>query len=253
MVRDWIRRALESAGYVVFNSRSRVCYARDSLFTTNNDNFRDDPDFKAAYSRGMKASGGVDPQIEWRLHVALWAARCAVRVTGDFVECGVNAGFVSSAIMQRLDWRRVEKSFYLIDTFNGPILTQYSSEEIDRGRLRVAEDAISRGAFVTDIERVRANYSEWPNVEIIQGVVPEVLPAVPIKNVAFLHIDMNCAYPECAALEHFWDLLSPGAIVLFDDYAYFGYETAAEAINSAAASLGADVLSLPTGQGLIIK
>src|SRR5260221_7595142 len=96
MVRDWIRRALESAGYVVFNSRSRVCYARDSLFTTNNDNFRDDPDFKAAYSGGMKASGGVDPQIEWRLHVALWAARCAVRVPGDFVECGVNAGFVSS-------------------------------------------------------------------------------------------------------------------------------------------------------------
>ena len=76
---------------------------------------------------------------------------------------------------------------------------------------------------------------------------------VPVKNVAFLHIDMNCAYPERAAFEHFWGLLSPGAIVLFDDYAYFAYENAAEAINSAAASLGADVMSLPTGQGLIIK
>src|SRR6266850_1565196 len=103
------------------------------------------------------------------------------------------------------------------------------------------------------LERVRANYSEWPNVEIVQGVVPEVLPTVPVKNVAFLHIDMNCAYPERAAFEHFWDLLSPGAMALLDDYAYFGYESAAEAINSAAASLGADVLSLPTGQGLIIR
>src|SRR5712692_7720191 len=99
MIRDWIRSVLTSAGYVVFNSRSRVYYAQDSLFTTNNDNFRDDPVFKAAYSRGVKASGGVDPQIEWRVHVALWAARNAVRVPGDFVECGVNAGFVSSAIM----------------------------------------------------------------------------------------------------------------------------------------------------------
>jgi len=155
--------------------------------------------------------------------------------------------------MQRLDWRSVAKRFYLIDTFNGPVLTQYSNEEVARGRFRVAEDAIGRGAFVTDLERVRANYSDWPNVEIVQGVVPEVLPSVPIKKVAFLHIDMNCAYPERAALEHFWDLLSPGAMALFDDYAYFGYESAAEAINSAAASLGADVLSLPTGQGLIIK
>src|SRR6266852_1929742 len=77
MVRDWIRKALSSAGYVVFNSRSRAYYAQDSLFTTNNDSFRDDPLFKAAYSRGVKASGGVDPQIEWRLHVAFWAARHA--------------------------------------------------------------------------------------------------------------------------------------------------------------------------------
>jgi Methyltransferase domain len=91
---------------------------------------------------------------------------------------------------------------------------------------------------VTDLERVRANYAEWRNVEIVQGVVPEVLPMIPIKNVAFLHIDMNCAYPERAALEHFWDLLSPGAIVLFDDYAYFGNDSVAEAIDSAAASLG---------------
>ena len=93
-----------------------------------------------------------------------------------------------------------------------PALREYSNEEIARGRFRVAEDAIRRGAFVTDLERVRANYSEWPNVEIVQGIVPEVLPTIPVKSVAFLHIDMNCAYPERAALEHFWDLLSPGAM-----------------------------------------
>jgi hypothetical protein len=201
--RRWIRELLASAGYVLFNTRSREYYARDSLFTTNNDNFCGDPIFQAAYARGVKASGGVDPQMEWRLHVALWAARTAVRLPGVFVECGVNAGFVSSAIMQRLNWSNVEKRFYLIDTFNGPVLSQYSAEESDCGRLRVAEDAMACGAYVTDLERVRANCSEWPNVEIVQGVVPEVLPALGIETVAFLHLDMNCAYPERAALEHF--------------------------------------------------
>ena len=164
-----IRRLLESCGYVVFNTRSREYYARDSLFTANNDHFLDDPAFQAAYARGVKASGGVDPQMEWRVHVALWAARIAVRMPGDFVECGVNVGFVSSAIMQRLGWQSIEKRFHLIDTFSGPVPTQYSGEEIDRGRLRVAEDAIAKGAYVTDLQRVRANFAEWPNAEVANG------------------------------------------------------------------------------------
>jgi len=250
-MRQWIRKLLWSAGYVIFNTRSREHYACDSLFTTNNDAFRNEPKFRQAYTRGVKAGCGVDPRIEWRVHVALWAAQAATRVPGDFVECGVNAGFMSSAIMERLDWRTTGKRFYLIDTFRGPVLTQYTAEEI--GRLQVAQEAMEKGAYVTDLERVRANYSEWPNVEIVQGIVPEVLSNLTIERVAFLHLDMNCVFPERAALEYFWPLMSPHGMVLFDDYAYFGNESLARVIDAAALSLGAEVLSLPTGQGLIIK
>jgi hypothetical protein len=253
VVKDRIRKWLASAGYVVFNTRARGGYARDGLFTWHDHRFQDDPAFRAAYARGVQAGAGVDPRMEWRVHVALWAARAAARAPGDFVECGVNAGFVSSAIMQRLNWSQTGRSFYLIDTFSGPVLAQYSREEIERGRGRLAEEALSRGAYVTDLERVRANFAEWPNVKIVQGAVPGVLPSLGIGRVAFLHLDMNCAYPERAALEYFWDSLAPGAIVLFDDYAYFGHDAQAEAILLAAASLGAEVLSLPTGQGLIVK
>jgi len=251
--RRWIRRLLESRGYVVFNTRSRDYYAHDSLFTTNSDHFRGYRAFQSAYARGVKASGGIDPQIEWRLHVALWAALTAVRIPGDFVECGVNAGFVSSAIMQRLEWQRVGKRFYLIDTFAGPVFAQYSTKETHAGRVRAAHEAVARGAYVTDLEKVRANFGDWPNVEIVQGVVPEVLPSLGIGRIAFLHLDMNCAYPERAALEYFWESLSPGALVLLDDYAYFSFDTLTRAIDAAAESLGAEVLSLPTGQGLIVR
>jgi hypothetical protein len=53
---------------------------------------------------------------------------------GDFVECGVNAGFVSSAIMKKLQWNTLGRRFYLIDTFTGPVLTQYSQEEVQKDR-----------------------------------------------------------------------------------------------------------------------
>jgi hypothetical protein len=223
------------------------------LFTLHSDHCLKDPAFLAAYARGVEASHGVDSGIHWRVHVALWAALTAVRVPGDFVECGVNAGFVSSAIMQRLDWRNVPRRFYLIDTFRGPITAQYSNDEIEAGRLELAQRTLASGGYVTDMERIRRNYAEWPNAIVMEGAVPEILPDVPVNRVAFLHLDMNCAFPERAALEFFWTCLSPGALVLFDDYSFFGCEQQTKSIDAAAAGLGVSVLSLPTGQGLVVK
>ncbi|HEX5227003.1 MAG TPA: TylF/MycF/NovP-related O-methyltransferase [Bryobacteraceae bacterium] len=251
MIKDLLRRMLAKAGYTVVNRR--WFYAADGLFTVHNDHFRHGAKFREAYRRGIQAADGADPDLEWRLHVALWAASAALRVPGDFVECGVNKGFISSAILQRLDWSRIPRHFYLIDTFSGPILSQFSEGEVGRGRRRVAEDAIARGAYETDVERVRANFSEWPNALVVQGGIPEILPAVQVSRVAFLHLDMNCALPERAALEHFWPKLSPGGFVLLDDYAYREFEAQMESMDELAGVLGFEILSLPTGQGLIIK
>jgi hypothetical protein len=251
MIKGLIRQALGRAGLALINTRRH--YDSDGLFTVHSDHFRRDTAFQSAYQRGLQATDGVDPHFEWRLHVALWAASCTLQVPGDFVECGVNQGFMSSAIMQRLGWERVAKHFYLIDTFAGPVTSQFSAGELERGRLTSAADRIAAGAYETDVARVRANFAEWPNADVVQGVVPDVLPSIDVSQVAFLHLDMNCAYPEQAALEHFWNRLSPGAFVLLDDYAYFGYESQTEAIDGLAQSLGFEVLSLPTGQGLIRK
>jgi hypothetical protein len=246
-----VSRLARATGYAVYNTRNR--YADDGLFTLHSDHFRRDEAFRAAYARGVEASHGFDPRMEWRTHIALWAASTAARVEGDFVECGVNAVFVSSAVMHLLDWRNVAKRFYLIDTFSGPVLTQYSQREIECGRAETAKSAIAAGAYVTDLERIRANFAEWPNTAIVQGTVPQVLESVDIPRVAFLHLDMNCALPERAALEFFWSRLSPGAIVLFDDYTYFGHDSQTEAIDAAARQLGSGILALPTGQGMIVR
>ncbi len=253
VLKRWVRQKLEAAGYVVFNSRTAGVYAQDGICTFHNSHFLRDPGFQAAYQRGVQASRGVDPKIEWRVHVALWAARSAVHAQGDFVECGVNAGFMSSAIMHRLEWQRIEKAFFLIDTFSGPVLSQYSDEEVERGQMKVAEDAMAKRAYVMDPDLARANFVEWRNVEIVQGVVPDVLEQLKVDRVAFLHLDMNCAHPERAAFEYFWEKLSPGGVVLLDDYAAYGYDALAKAIDEAARAREAEVLSLPTGQGLIWK
>ncbi len=249
--KTFVKELAAKIGIGIFRLRGR--YAQDGLVTIHSDHFRADPAFRAAYRRGLLASSGVDPGIEWRVHVALWAARTALRVAGDFAECGVNAGFISSAIMEGLRWNTVGRRFYLIDTFAGPVLAQYSRQEVQRGRLTLARQALEAGAYVTDMERVRANFAEWENALVIRGSVPDILRKLDIGAVAFVHIDMNCAFPERAAFDFFWDRLSPGGVVLLDDYAYYGHDEQRQTMDAAAEVKGAQVLSLPTGQGLMIK
>lgn len=246
-----IRALSAKFGVGIFDLRGR--YAQDGLFTLHSDRFRTDPAFQAAYARGVQAGRGANPGFEWRVHVACWAAQTALRARGDFVECGVNAGFLSSAIMNKLHWNTLGRRFYLIDTFSGPVFAQYSAEEVSKQRLSIAQKALKAGAYVTDMDRIRANFAEWPNAIVVQGAVPEILGKIDFGAVAFLHIDMNCALPEQRALEFFWDRMPPGALVLFDDYTYYGHECQRDAIATAARDRGADILSLPTGQGVIVR
>jgi hypothetical protein len=227
-------------------------YDQDGLKTVHNHDFLGDIIFRRAYDRGVAAVGS-DYHWEWRVHVGLWVAFCASKLPGDFVECGVNRGFLSSAIMEDLEWDQLNKIFYLLDTFTGvdekTILEgPHTPEEIEINRRRRA-----RGYYALDVEEVRRNFSQWRNVRIIRGAVPDTLSLVKAKHISYLHLDMNCAEPEVAALRYFWGMLVPGAMVLLDDYAYVGYESQKKAVDAAAQELEARVLCLPTGQGLLVK
>jgi hypothetical protein len=214
----------------------------------------DDPAFKRAYARGIKAIGGTDSyRWHWRVHIGLCAARTAQRLEGDFVECGVNKGFLSSAIMEYLEWNSQDRDFFLLDTFAGLDERLVSDSERKGGALIKNEESLRSGFYTHHVESVRANFSEWPRARIVAGAVPATLQEVTAGQIAYLHIDMNCAAPEIAALEHFWDRIVAGAPILLDDYAYFGFTDQKRAVDAFARTRGVEVCSLPTGQGLMLK
>ncbi|ALR14374.1 methyltransferase [Mycobacteroides saopaulense] len=229
-------------------------YSNDALVCFNSHAFLDDPDFQRAYERGVRALGGTDwYQWHWRVHVGLWAAASANKVKGDFVECGVSYGFLSSAIMEYLDWDRLGKTFYLLDTFAGLDPRFVSAGERSAGALEKSDKLVKNGMYVSSVDSVKANFAQWRNQRVIVGAVPETLAEVDAEAVAFLHIDMNCAPPEVETLRYFWPRLSPGAFVLLDDYANRGRDEQRIAMDEVARELGVHVVALPTGQGLIIK
>lgn len=227
-------------------------YVGDGLISIHSHAFMEDAAFRTAYQRGVTAAK-QDYGWYWRVHIGLWAASTAARLPGDFMECGVNAGFMSSSIMQLLDWNKMSKTFYLLDTFSGIDPQYVSEEERTEGILEKNQKLFELGFYVSGLEAVRRNFAEWERVEIVPGSIPETLSQVSAKQIAFMHIDMNCAPPEVAALEYFWDRLVPGAVVLLDDYAYYGYHHQKNAMDQLAQRLGVSIASFPTGQGLLIR
>ncbi|AEV70956.1 Macrocin-O-methyltransferase (TylF) [Mycolicibacterium rhodesiae NBB3] len=241
-------------GYAIPRTFLPDVYSDDALICFNNDAFRDDPAFRRAYARGVQSIGGEDfYHWEWRFHIGLWAAISASKLDGDFVECGVSHGFLSSAIMQHLDWDRLGKCFYLLDTFGGMDPRFVTDAEEDEGALAKSQAALDFGIYANSVESVRKNFAEWKNVRIVAGTVPETLDQVESKSVAYLHIDMNCSPPEVAALRFFWPRLTPGAFVLLDDYGQRGRDQQRLGMDAVARELGVPICTLPTGQGLLMK
>jgi hypothetical protein len=214
----------------------------------HNHDFLKNPRFIAAYQRAIQAVG-VDYKYYWRVHVALWCASLALSLPGDFVECGVWRGLLSTAIMHYYDWNKLNRRFVLFDTFKGFDEKQVSDEEILKGNI-----AHFRDHYQTDVyDDVVRNFSDFGNVEIVRGPVPDTLPTKKIDRVCYLSIDMNNAAPEIAAGHYFWDRLVPGAPILLDDYGFVTYEVQKRAWDQFATEHGTSVLALPTGQGLILK
>ena len=217
-------------------------YREDGLVTTHNCDFTKDPAFVEAYASGEQQQ--TMDGIRWRAHTALWAAFHAQQLEGDFVECGVYRGFLSMSIVTYLDFASMpERQFHLIDTYAG-LVPELVTEE---------DTAAYRNDYEDCYELVKQSFAKYENVNIVRGSVPEVLPSANISKVAYLSIDMNCTQPEVDALEYFWPRLVSGGVVVLDDYGFPGHEAQKEGADRVAESVGVKVLTLPTGQGLILK
>jgi hypothetical protein len=249
-IRRWLRAARGQRGPI---EPRPWTYQEDGLFSVHDSSFTTDPDFQRAYRRGVEAAAGQDYHWRWRVHLGLWAAGVASRLEGDFVECGVNRGFLASAILSHLDWDTLGKTFWLLDTFRGGEERLVSEAERGVGWCDRNAHNLASGFYVTDPEVVRRNFEEWRNVRIVAGTVPETLREVGAPSVAFLHLDMNCSAPEVAALEFFWESLVTGAIVLLDDYADLAFGQSKRGMDALALRKGVRIASLPTGQGLLIR
>ena len=228
----------------IFQKNGRQTFLADNLLVLGRVfSFSRDAAFMTAFqtfSRGID-----DDQKLWRIYVYCWAARSALAVAGDFVECGVFRGLYSAVMTQYLEFQHQPKRLFLYDTFSG--LPEATSTQAERDRVnRSYQDE-------TVYQSVRDRFALYANVEVVRGVVPDVLAERAPERIALLHLDLNAAQAEVGALDALFDRVSPGGLILLDDYGRQEYGALHEAHAAWFAERGCLALEMPTGQGLVIK
>ena len=64
-------------------------------------------------------------------YIACYFAKYCSKLEGDFVECGVGQGLLSKTIVSYLNFEKINKIFFLFDTFEGIPIHQGKDSEIE--------------------------------------------------------------------------------------------------------------------------
>lgn len=189
--------------------------------------------------------------IAWGFAVLTWAAKKALRVPGDFVECGVFEGDMSFFLVSLLDFEKTQRQFYLYDSFSGFDFSQTSPDDypMNAGFLDFAHKVYQERSVY---ERVVERFAPWNAVQVIKGFLPQALDIRSPEKIAFLHIDLNAPKPELGVLERLFPRMSPGGVIVFDDYGWLEFVRQREGEDDFMKKHGYEILELPTGQGLVI-
>jgi len=152
----------------------------------------------------------------------------AAKVPGDFVECGVWRG--GSSLVAALSLRALgdqSRILHLFDTFEG--MAPPTAADVDRSGGR-ASDYIDRygdegkWCYVGEDE-VRAVFAaegfDEDRVRLYKGDVVDTLPASRLDTISVLRLDTDWYESTRVELEVLYPKLSPGGVLIIDDYGHW--------------------------------
>ncbi len=212
-------------------------YASDNLVTWGRNNSAlGDGAFREAFESNIQ--GDSDRAILWRRYILACAGYHCVQLEGDFVECGVYRGTGIKTVIDYLGGKAFPKRFFGYDT--------YDYHPVEGHRFEGQKEGL--------YEQVQARFEGYEQVTLVKGLIPESFATECPARIAYLHIDLNSAEGEIAALEILFDRVVPGGVIILDDYEWAGiYRIQKVAEDAWFDKRRYRVFPLPTGQGLVLK
>jgi O-methyltransferase len=179
-----------------------------------------------------------------RLYVLYAFALNALRLPGEFWECGVYRGGTALLLAELIEMQRasVGTTLRLFDTFEG-------MPETDK---RV--DLHNQGDFAdTSLKAVHKLIGQRGHVVFHPGWIPETFGGMEDSIIALAHIDVDIYRSVRDSCEFIYPRLANGAVLLFDDYGFPTCPGARKAVDEFFCEKPEVPIVLPTGQAAVIK
>jgi O-methyltransferase len=230
----------------VYGRRAGWTYMADGLATLHYSPFVEDDEWSRLYDR-MARDWYQDEVVDvrWRMWLLTRYARHARNLPGNYAEFGTYRGGCAWMILSTAGLTPTCR-FHLFDTFSGipdDKLTEGEREAGFGGRL---DD--------TSADYVRKLLEPWdPIPQLWPGDVFDTMPAADTGELAFVHLDLNAAAPTGHVLEHVYDRVVPGGLVVFDDYGWSEYDDQRDVIEDFLRDRPEVIVALPTGQAVLTK
>jgi O-methyltransferase len=173
-----------------------------------------------------------------RVQAVIDAVRYCVRrgVPGDFAECGVwRGGSVLAMILTLQELGVSDRDVHLFDTFEGMTApTDADTSPLDPPAAETWKEAEESGekawsfmfgdqVFNEDDVRETVLGTGYPaeRVHFVKGPVEETLPAQAPERLALLRLDTDWYESTKAEMDHLYPRLSPGGVLIVDDYGHW--------------------------------
>jgi O-methyltransferase len=171
----------------------------------------------------------------------LWQwSRQALSIQGQFAEVGVYLGGTAGLLAEVL--RNTDRQCHLFDTFEGMPDTDPN------------EDLHRRGDFSdTSLSAVQKHLKEYSNLSFHKGIFPGTAKSLESERFAFVHVDADIYSSVWDCCTYFYPRLSPGGVMIFDDYGFIGTPGSRKAVDTFFADLPETPCYLPTGQCLVVR
>ncbi|CAN5525847.1 hypothetical protein BH18ACT8_BH18ACT8_10800 [soil metagenome] len=176
-------------------------------------------------------------------------------IPGDFVECGVwRGGSMQAVALTLLEVGVKDRDLHLFDTFEGmppPTEKDVRHDGIPAAHLLETQDQSSAVWAVATLDDVQAGMAdiEYPaeRIHFHQGLVEHTIPDQAPERIAMLRLDTDWYESTRHELEHLYSRLSPGGVLIIDDYGH--WEGSRRAVEEFLTHTGAPLLLLPTSTG----
>jgi O-methyltransferase len=168
--------------------------------------------------------------------------RLTENVPGDTAECGVYRGGMSYLIASFLARSQLAKAHHLFDSFEG--LSNPDSEDGTHWHMHDMAVALP----VTE-----KLLSHFQKIHIYKGWIPSRFQEVADRQFSFVHIDVDLYQPTRDSIEFFYPRVTPGGIIVCDDYGSSVCPGAIKAMNEFLEDKPEKMISLSDGAGFLIK